>query len=188
MKLIVGLGNPGKQYSKTRHNAGFLGADEISAYFNFDGFKKSEKHLTELAEGKIAGKKVLLAKPQTFMNLSGQSVRSVMQFYKIPIEDLIVISDDVTLPSGTLRIRKSGSAGGHNGLKSIIQEIGTDEFIRIRVGIGPITPFKGALEDYVLGKFSDEENSLMDDNMRILPKLIETLLKEGMEEAMQKFN
>lgn len=188
MKLIVGLGNPGKLYSKTRHNAGFFGADEISAYFNFDRFKKSEKHFAELAEGKIAGKKVLLAKPQTLMNLSGQSVRSVMQFYKIPNEDLIVISDDVTLPSGTLRIRKSGSAGGHNGLKSIIQELGSDEFIRIRLGIEPVTPFRGNLEDYVLGKFADKEESLMDDNMKILPKLIETLLKEGIEETMQEYN
>ena len=106
-----------------------------------------------------------------------------MQFYKIPIEDLIVISDDVTLPSGTLRIRKSGSAGGHNGLKSIIQELGTDEFIRIRLGIEPVTPFRGNLEDYVLGKFTDKEDSLMSDNIKILPKVIETILKEGIEES-----
>jgi len=188
MKLLVGLGNPGKKYKNTRHNAGFIGIDKISAYFDFDGFKKSEKHFAELAEGKIAGKKMLIIKPQTFMNLSGQAVRSIMQFYKIPIEDLIVISDDVTLPYGKLRIRNSGSAGGHNGLKSIIQELGTEEFIRVKLGIHPITLFLGKLEDYVLGEFTDEETSLMGDNMKILPKAIETLLKENIEEAMQKYN
>ena len=188
MKLIVGLGNPGRQYENTRHNAGFLAADELAGIFGFGEFKISDKHKSEIAEGKIGRDKVILVKPQTFMNLSGQAVRSVMQFYKIPIEDLVVIYDDVDLASGAMRIRPSGSAGGHKGMKSLIQELGTDEFVRIRLGIAPLTEFKGSLEDYVLGKFSNEEESLMGDNLRILPKVIEVFLKEGIEEAMQEYN
>lgn len=188
MKLIIGLGNPGKQYEKTRHNAGFMAVEYLADQFNFDQFKKVDKHKCEIAEGEIAGKKTLVIKPQTFMNLSGQAVQSVMQFYKIAIEDIVVIFDDVSLPSGTIRIRPSGSAGGHNGIKSVIQELGTDEFVRVRLGIEPITQFKGELEDYVLGKLSDEEAELMDSNIEKTPEIIETLFKEGVEEVMQGFN
>jgi peptidyl-tRNA hydrolase, PTH1 family len=188
MKLIVGLGNPGRKYENTRHNIGFRAAEYLAEFYDFDDFSISEKHNADIAKGEILEEKIIIAKPQTFMNLSGQAVRSVMQFYKIPTEDLIVISDDVTLPSGSLRIRKSGSAGGHNGLKSIIQELGTDEFLRIRLGIDPITPFKGNLEDYVLGKISDEEMDLMETNIKKLPELLKILFDKGIEEAMQKFN
>ena len=188
MKLIIGLGNPGKQYSKTRHNAGFIAVSALAENLGLSEFKKSDKHNAELAEGSINGEKAVIAKPRTFMNLSGQAVRSVMQFYKIEINDLIVISDDVTIPSGTLRVRKSGSAGGHNGLKSIIKELGTDEFLRIRLGIEPLTPFKGSLEDYVLGQFSDEEKDLMEENIEKLPELLKILFEKGIEEAMQEFN
>lgn len=188
MKLIIGLGNPGRQYSKTRHNAGFITVSELAKKYGFSEFKKSDKHNAELAEGSIDGEKAIIAKPQTFMNLSGQAVRSIMQFYKIEINDLVIISDDVTLPYGTLRVRDSGSAGGHNGLKSIIKELGTDEFLRIRLGIEPLTPFKGALEDYVLGQFSDEEKDLMGKNIEKLPELLKILFKKSIEEAMQEFN
>ncbi len=188
MKLIVGLGNPGKRYENTRHNAGFMAVDYLAGQFEFDGFKKSDKHNAEIAEGRIGDEKTLLIKPQTFMNLSGMAVRSVMQFYKIPVEDLIVIYDEAELPSGTLRVRPKGSAGGHNGMKSIIQEVGTDEFVRIRIGIAPVAEFKGDLESYVLGQLSDEESSLMGDVLRNIPALLDVLMKEGVEEVMQKFN
>ena len=187
MKLIVGLGNPGKQYEKTRHNAGFMALGFLAEHFGFE-FKKADKHKCEIAEGKMLDEKVILIKPQTFMNLSGQSVRSVSQFYKIPIEDVIVIYDDVDLPSGNLRIRPSGSAGGHKGMKSIIQELGTEDFIRIRLGIAPLTEFKGELEGYVLGKLAGEEVSLIDGNIKKLPDILEKILKRDIEEAMHEYN
>lgn len=188
MKLVVGLGNPGKKYEKTRHNAGFMGVDFLAKYFGFDKFKKSDKHKCEMAEGNIVGEKVILMKPQTFMNLSGQAVRSVVQFYKIPIGDLIVIFDDVDLPSGKLRIRPSGSAGGHKGMKSVIQELGADEFIRIRFGMAPPSSFKGDLNDYVLGKLTLTQKKLLTENIKKFPQILEVLLKEGVEQAMQEFN
>ena len=177
MKLIVGLGN-----------AGFMALDFLVEHFGLDAFKKADKHKCEMADGEIAGEKVILIKPQTFMNLSGQAVRSVMQFYKIPAEDVMVVYDDVDLPSGNLRVRPSGSAGGHKGMKSIIQELGSENFIRIRLGIAPLTEFKGDLEDYVLGKLSDEEEVLMEGNIKKLPNLFEALLEDGIEKAMQEFN
>ncbi len=188
MKLVVGLGNPGKKYENTRHNVGFLGVDEVFACFDFNEFKKSEKHSAEISEGRIGEEKVMLIKPQTFMNLSGRAVRSIMQFYKIPIEDVIVIYDDVKLPLGSLRIRPKGSAGGHNGMKSLIQELGTQEFVRVRIGIAPLIEFRGKLEDYVLGKFTDEEISLVGDSIRMFPEVVEGLLESGVEEMMQEFN
>ena len=187
MKLIIGLGNPGKQYEKTRHNAGFMAVDFLTEHFGF-GFKKFDKHKCEIAEGQMFDEKIILIKPQTFMNLSGQSVRSVSQFYKIPIEDVIVIYDDVDLPSGNLRIRLSGSAGGHNGMKSIIQELGTENFVRIRLGIAPLTEFKGELEGYVLGKLSEEEMNLMEGNVKKLPDILEEILKGDIEKAMHEYN
>ncbi len=187
MKLIVGLGNPGGKYEKTRHNAGFMAVDFLAEHFGFE-FKKADKHKCEIAEGEMFDEKVFLIKPQAFMNLSGQSVRSVLQFYKIPKEDVIAMYDDVDLPSGNLRIRPSGSAGGHNGMKSIIQELGTEDFVRIRLGISPLTEFKGELEDYVLGKVSGEEVSLMEGNIKKLPQLLEALFEKGIEEAMHEFN
>lgn len=189
MKLIVGLGNPGGKYEKTRHNVGFMAAQWLVDSFAFEPFKKAAKHKCEMTEGFIGSERVVLIKPQTFMNLSGQAVQSVAQFYKIPIEDVIVISDDVNIDAGTLRIRRSGSAGGHNGLKSIIQELGSDDFARVRIGIAPMTEFKGDLEDYVLGKLTKEEQSkIMAEVMADLPKVIEILLNDGVEKAMQKFN
>jgi len=188
MKLIIGLGNPGKEYKKTRHNAGFMAVEHLAEKFGFSEFKKSDKHKCEIAEGEINGEKVILIKPQTFMNLSGESVRSVMQFYKVPITDIVVIFDDVSLPSSVLRVRPAGSAGGHNGVKSVIKELGTDEFVRIRLGIEPLEEFKGNLEDYVLGKLGEEEMELMQKNIEKTSKLIEVLFMDGTEECMQKFN
>lgn len=188
MKLIVGLGNPGKNYEHTRHNAGFLAADFLANFLGFEPFRKSSKHDAEMTEGSIGGEKALLLKPQTFMNLSGRSVQSAMQFYKISTEDLVVIYDEAELPFGTLRVRPQGSAGGHNGMKSIIQELGTDDFTRVRLGIGALEEFKGSLESYVLGKLSDDEMELMQAQFEKLPKLLETLLSEGVEATMQVYN
>ncbi len=187
MKLIVGLGNPGGKYEKTRHNAGFMALDFLAEHFGLE-FKKADKYKCEIAEGDMFDEKVILIKPQTFMNLSGQSARSVLQFYKIPKEDVIAVYDDVDLPSGNLRIRPSGSAGGHNGMKSIIQELGTEDFVRIRLGIAPLTEFKGNLEDYVLGKLAGEEVSLMEGNIKKLPDILEKILKGDIEEVMHEFN
>ncbi len=165
-----------------------MALDFLAEHFSFDPFKKSDKHKCEIAEGQIADEKIILIKPHTFMNLSGQAVRSVLQFYKIPMGDLVVIFDDADLPSGNLRVRPSGSAGGHKGMKSIIQELGAEEFIRVRLGIAPLIEFKGDLEDYVLGRLSDEEQALMSGNIKKLPNLFEALLKDGIEKAMQEFN
>lgn len=188
MKLIVGLGNPGKKYESTRHNAGFKALDFLADHFGFDAFKESGKHKAEVSEGQMADEKVMLMKPLTYMNLSGQPLRSVLQFYKINIQDLIVLYDDVSIPSGNVRIRGEGSAGGHNGVKSVIQELGTEQFIRVRLGIAPLTEFKGELEDYVLGKLNEEEIALLEGNLRKLPTMIEILLKGDVEKAMHEYN
>lgn len=187
MKLIVGLGNPGRQYEKTRHNAGFMALDFLVEHFGFE-FKKSDKHKCEVAEGQMFDEKVILIKPQTFMNLSGQSVQSVASFYKIDSSDIIVIYDDVDIASGNLRVRPSGSPGSHNGMRSITQMLGTEEFIRIRLGIAVLEEFKGQLEDYVLGKLTEEEASLMEGNVKKLPDILEKILKEDIEEAMHEYN
>ncbi len=172
MKLLVGLGNPGKEYANTRHNAGFMAVDFLREHFGLEPFKFSEKHKAEVASGEIAGEKVILAKPQTFMNLSGQAVASIAQFYKIPSPEVIVIYDEADLPLGTVRVRSSGSAAGHKGVQSIIDHLG-GEFTRIRLGIQPEKPFPGALEDYVLGKWTAEEMEALEEVIQKLPKLIE---------------
>jgi len=188
MKLIVGLGNPGDKYRNTRHNAGFMAVDEIFDRLFFQPFKKSDKFKAEIAEGQIADEKVFLAKPQTFMNKSGESVASIMNFYKIPKDDLIVIFDDADLPYGTLRIRPEGSGGGHKGMQSIIESIGTQGFVRLRLGIQPPAGFKGVLEDYVLGKLTDSEKDELQIAINQAPYAVGIVMEEGVEEAMNKFN
>ncbi len=188
MKLIVGLGNPGKEYEKTRHNAGFMAVERLADEFGFGPFKMVAKHKSELAEGSIGGDKAILAKPQTFMNLSGHAVRSLSQFYKIDLSDLIVIYDDVAIPNGTLRVRPDGSAGGHNGMKSIIQELGGQGFARVRLGIEPKQPSRIPLEDHVLGKFTKHEATLMEENLEKIPLVIKTIIEDGVEKAMAEYN
>jgi len=188
MKLIVGLGNPGKQYEKTRHNAGFMAIDEIQERMNFGSFKMSDKFKAEIAEGQIENEKVILAKPQTFMNLSSQSVSAIINFYKIPIEDLIVIFDDADLPYGNMRIRPEGSGGGHKGMKSIIESIGTQGFVRVRLGIQPPANFRGVLEDYVLGKLTDSEKDELQVAINQVPHAVGIIFGEGVEKAMNEFN
>ncbi|MBN1258134.1 aminoacyl-tRNA hydrolase [Candidatus Peregrinibacteria bacterium] len=188
MKLIVGLGNPGREYAKTRHNAGFMAIDYLVGHFGFGDLKMSERHKAEISEGELFGERAFFVKPQTYMNLSGQAVKSVMGFYKIKLEDLIVIYDDVDLPSGTLRIRPDGSAGGHKGIKSIIEHLGSQNFIRVRLGMHPVKPFRGALEDYVLGKADSDEKKLLMSNIKELPQVLQVICEKGAAKAMNAFN
>ena len=156
MFLIVGLGNPGREYENTRHNIGFAAIDIIAEKYNID--VNRTKFKGEYGEGFINGNKVILLKPYTFMNLSGESVREAIDFYKLTEEEVLIIYDDISLEVGRLRIREKGSAGGHNGIKSIINHIGTDVFTRIKIGVG--AP-KGDLVNHVLGKFSKEEVNIL---------------------------
>jgi len=188
MKLIVGLGNPGFEYENTRHNAGFKAVERLADEFGFGPFQLVAKHKAEIAEGNIGDEKAILAKPQTFMNLSGQAVRTLTQFYKVEPSDLIVLFDDVAIPIGTLRIRPDGSAGGHNGMKSIIQELGGQSFPRVRLGIEPKQPSRIPLEDYVLGKFTKHEAELMQENLEKIPAVVKTIISDGVEKAMCEFN
>lgn len=161
MKIIVGLGNIGKEYEKTRHNCGFMVLDEFAKNFEDLEWKEEPKFKAIIAKTEYEGEKLLLVKPATFMNLSGQAVSKILSFYKEPVENLIVISDDIDLPLGKIRIREKGSAGTHNGLKSIIESLlGRDRFTRIRVGIesrGEETSKKQDITSFVLGKFTKEE-------------------------------
>ena len=184
--LLVGLGNPGTQYENTRHNVGFLVADELAERQNAPIQRLKFKALTNLLT--ISGEKVLVMKPVTYMNLSGEAVRPAADFYKIPPEHIIVISDDTALDVGKLRIRKSGSAGGHNGLKSIIQHLGTDQFPRIRVGVGKKPHPDYDLADWVLGKFQGEDQKGIAAAVERCADAVECYIKEGPDRAMNKFN
>ena len=186
MYIIVGLGNPGREYAETRHNAGFRAVDAFIDEFHIDG--PQVKFRAMIGKGTVGGEKVLCVKPLTYMNLSGEAVRAVCDFYKIdPETELIVISDDVDLEPGRLRIRKSGSAGGHNGLKSIIQHLGTEKFLRIRIGVGG----KKAgwdLADHVLGKFPEEERPLVDEALKKAAEAVACVVTDGPDIAMNRYN
>ena len=186
MYIIVGLGNPKKEYDNTRHNIGF---DVIDALADANRIGVSEKkHKAIIGKGIIAGQKVVLAKPQTFMNLSGESVRELTDYYKADeTTELIVISDDISLDVGQLRIRKKGSAGGHNGLKNIILHLGHDSFQRIKMGVGE-KPKNYDLADYVLGHFSKEERPIMDESVKDACKAIEMMINDDTDGAMNIFN
>ena len=188
MKLIVGLGNPGAEYKNTRHNAGFMALDFLAKHYGFEDFKTLDKGKSLVTKGEVAGKKVILMKPQTFMNLSGIPTQAMAAYFKIDRKDIIAIYDEAELPFGQLRIRTDGSAGGHNGVKSLIQQLGGDDFIRVRLGIKPDVPFKGALEDYVLGKLDAVQKASLNHVIHGLPEVIETLIKEGPEVAMNRYN
>lgn len=185
MHLIVGLGNPTKQYEGTRHNVGFETIDRIAAENQIRVEEK--KHKALYGSGYIEGEKVILAKPQTFMNLSGESVRELSDYYKIPAENIIVIYDDISLDVGQLRIRKKGSAGGHNGIKNIIANLGTDVFPRIKIGVGE-KPKKYDLADYVLGHFSKEDRELMEEGYDRADHAVGMILNGEIEAAMNQYN
>lgn len=186
MYIIVGLGNPTKEYEGTRHNVGFEVIDAIADKYNIDVTER--KHRAFCGKGLVAGQRVILVKPQTYMNLSGESVRSVLDFYKVDEEsELIVIYDDVSLGVGQLRIRKKGSAGGHNGIKNIIQHLGHNVFQRIKVGVGE-KPKEYDLADYVLGHFSKEDKELMKDGYKRAVEAVEMLVMGDIDGAMNEFN
>ena len=183
MFLIVGLGNPGIQYENTRHNIGFKVIDNIAKEYNIEINRQKFKGV--YGEGFINGEKVILLKPTTYMNLSGESIREVVDFYKLTCEDIVVIYDDISLDVGRLRIREKGSAGGHNGIKSIIAHLGTDVFPRIKVGVGQPNV---DLVNYVLGKFTDEEMEVLSESIDASTNAVSEIIKYDVNTAMNKFN
>jgi len=183
--LIVGLGNPGKEYENTRHNAGFMAMDVLAQKLDATVNKIKFKGL--LGEAKYHGEKILLLKPQTFMNLSGQSVANVVNFYKIPKDNIIVIYDDMDLPVGKLRIRPEGTSGGQKGMDSIIYQIATDKLSRIRIGIGRPESQKNGV-GHVLGKFYGEEAKKIDQVLEVAAEAALLIVAEGVKEAMNQYN
>lgn len=186
MIIIVGLGNPGREYVGTRHNVGFLVLEKLAARENISVLEK--KHKAIIGKGVVAGEKCILARPQTYMNLSGESVRQMLDYYKIDeTSQLIVISDDISLEPGQIRVRKKGSAGGHNGIKSIIAHLGTQNFLRVKVGVGE-KPSGWDLADYVLGHFSKGEQEQMAEAFDRAAQAAAALLTEDAERVMNEYN
>lgn len=184
--LIAFLGNPGSRYAFTRHNAGFLTADEMEKLLNVRIDRLRFRALTATAE--IAGEKVLLMKPQTFMNLSGEAVGQAARFYKIPPEHVLVVSDEVSLPVGSIRIRLKGSAGGHNGLKSVISHLGTDAFPRVRLGVGAAPTSEYDMADWVLSTFRNEDAETIRAAAEQAAKACVCFIEKGPDKAMTQFN
>jgi len=185
MKIIVGLGNPGKDYGGTRHNIGFEVIDKLAADLRIDINKA--KHRAHIGEGRLGTQKVLVVKPQTFMNLSGESVRDILRFYKREPSDIIVVYDDCDIALGQVRIRERGSAGTHNGMKSIVYQLNTDEFIRVRVGIGEKPP-RMDLANYVLSKFAKHEIDVAISGAERAAEAASAIIKDGATAAMNKYN
>ena len=184
MKLIVGLGNPGKKYAETRHNVGFMVIKNISDKFDIKNIDKDCESL--IAKGEIDNKKVLLAQPLTYMNRSGRAVKKLADKYNIKLEDIIIIYDDLDLPAGKVRIKKGGSSGGHKGLQSIMKYFDTNQIKRIRIGIG--RPIELEITDYVLQKFNKEQKNEINMVLDSIDKIVLELLNNGVSSAMNKFN
>ncbi len=185
MLIIAGLGNPGREYENTRHNAGFMVLDALADKLGADISER--KHKALCGKAVIGGQKVILLKPQTYMNSSGESIRAAVDYYKVAPEDILVIYDDISLAPGQLRIRAKGSAGGHNGIKSIIAHLGTQEFPRVKVGIGEKPP-RMDLADYVLGHFSEGEKRIMADAVKEAADAVCEIVNVGIEQAMNDHN
>ena len=184
--LLVCLGNPGDPYENTRHNVGFQVADEIAARKDVPVQRLKFRALTNTVE--LGGAKVLLMKPVTYMNLSGEAAREAAAFYKVPPERVLVVSDDVALPPGRLRIRKGGSAGGHNGLKNLIQHLGTDQFPRVRVGVGEKPHPDYDLADWVLGRFTKEQGEALEQACSHCDDIVRLFVAGRLDEAMNRYN
>ncbi len=181
--LVVGLGNPDKKYVNTRHNVGFEMVDVLASYINTKVNKVKCKAL--IGEGRIGGIPIILAKPQTYMNLSGESVMELCNYFKIPVENVVVLYDDISLDVGKIRIRQKGSAGGHNGMKNIIYHLQSDDFPRVRFGIG--SP-EGDLADYVLSNFSKDETKILIDCAKCVPEIVELIVNGNIVRAMNLYN
>ena len=185
MKLIVGLGNPGKEYENTRHNTGFMVLDRLSEKLNIEMTQSKFKGL--YGKGKYKGEDVILLKPQTYMNLSGESVRQVMDFFKINQEDILVIYDDLDINPGIIKIRKKGGPGTHNGMKSVVSRLNSEDFPRVRVGIG-MPEFKGDLVNYVIGNITDEDYEELKKGINKASEAVASIIKDGIDMAMNKYN
>jgi PTH1 family peptidyl-tRNA hydrolase len=184
--LIVGLGNPGAEYAKTRHNAGFLLVEKLAGQWK-SNWTNERKFVSRVAKAERNGKKVLLCEPQTFMNLSGEAVGALVNFYQLPLAKILVAVDDADLPFGEIRLRKSGSSGGHHGLESIEQHLASREFARLRIGIGRKDSSR-QIANYVLGKFEKSESELLKKVLERASDQVETWLEAGIEKAMSQFN
>ncbi len=185
MICIFGLGNPGLKYKKTRHNAGFRVIDLLAKEYGVR--MKNSRFQAKIGEGRVHGKKILLVKPQTYMNDSGWAVSAILDYFRVPAGDIVVLVDDMDLPLGALRIRENGSAGGHNGLKSIISYLKSEEFTRVRIGIGKPEGGKGTIP-HVLGKFSGEEGEVAEQSFRRCAQAIDCLIEEGAAMAQSRYN
>lgn len=183
--IIAGLGNPGTRYENTRHNVGFDAIDALAGKY---GIKVSKlKHKALIGDGTIENEKVILVKPQTFMNLSGESIRDIVDWYKVPLKNTILIYDDIDLAPGKIRVRPKGSAGTHNGMRSILYHIQSEDFPRVRIGIGK-APEGWQLADYVLSKFNEEDRKLVTEGIVNAAEAAATIIKSGIGTAMNKFN
>ena len=183
MFVIVGLGNPGREYAKTRHNAGYMALDILAERFDIDICRRNFRSV--YGEGRIGTERVVLAKPETYMNNSGWAVRDLMNWYKAEHDHLIVVYDDADIPAGTLRMRDKGSAGSHNGMKSIVYQLGFDDFPRVRVGIGGAAH---GMVDHVLGEFSEEEKPAVETALKDAATAVELIVRGQMQEAQARFN
>lgn len=186
MKLIVGLGNPGPKYAGTRHNAGFMVISRLGKEWNVNA-KLETKLQAVVGEARLDGEKVILAEPITYMNLSGEAVSKLLNWYKLTPADLIVVYDEIALPLGTIRVRPDGSAAGHNGVKSIIQHTGTQSWDRVRVGVGPLPP-NWKMADYVLGKFAGSEQKALEEALTMAAEATVCVVRHGVEKAMADYN
>jgi len=188
LKIVVGLGNPGLKYEFTRHNIGFRVVDSLARDIETE-FKKVKSYYSLISRGMLNNHKVMMVKPQTFMNLSGRAVSKVVSYYKIPLQDLLIVYDDLNLEFGQVRIRKKGSAGGHKGIESIMQYLHSKEIPRLRIGIGsPSVSFNFDCASYVLSNFSDDEEDRIKETIKLSTKAIKTAIEEGFEKAMRKYN
>ena len=186
MHLVVGLGNPGADYAKTRHNAGFLLAEKLAAQWQA-GWNHERKFAARMAKAGHGGKKVLLCEPQTFMNLSGEAVAAVQQFYQLPLADILVVVDDADLPLGEIRLRPGGGSGGHHGLESVAQHLGSKAYARLRIGIGRKNEAR-QITGHVLGKFDADENAVLEMVLERAASQVECWLTAGLQKAMSQFN